>query len=448
MIDRKRLDKEVFNIDITGIRKGRYSDAYFCNIVRILEALSKEGYTFAGESDLREIDCNAVKNGDLRVEMQFFTRRRPFSLAAGVDEALAIIEECTGDFDDSGRFRKTLDELEVEAIYDGEFVDYGGDPEDVRPVLKIRGRYRDFAGLETPVLGVLSEATRLATNIYNVLVAAGGKDVMFFPARFAHYKVQALHGYAYALAVQVYNRKFGKNSRAIVSTDEQGRWWGGQGGGTVAHASIACFLGDTAETMMQFSRIMPVEVPRIALVDFHNDCVGETLAVMGKMFPAYLELVRAGKTDEAAKYKLFAVRLDTSGDMKDVSISPVGDKKYDYGVNPRLVEAVRRAMDNAYKEWNLPTQALDVAREWCRQVKIVVTGGFNVKKISWFEELGVPVDIYGVGSSLLENSSESGTNNDYTADIVRVQINGKWYPMNKVGRRACDNPSLTTVKSK
>ena len=36
----------------------------------------------------------------------------------------------------------------------------------------------------------------------------------------------------------------------FVSTDAQGDWWGGAGGGTVAHAAIACFLGDTAAAMM------------------------------------------------------------------------------------------------------------------------------------------------------------------------------------------------------
>jgi nicotinate phosphoribosyltransferase len=57
----------------------------------------------------------------------------------------------------------------------------------------------------------------------------------------------------------------------------------------------------------------------------------------------------------------------------------------------------------------------------------------------------VPADIYGVGSSLLSNSPESGTNTDFTADVVRVKIDGTWYPMAKVGRRACDNSNLLPV---
>jgi len=59
-------------------------------------------------------------------------------------------------------------------------------------------------------------------------------------------------------------------------------------------------------------------------------------------------------------------------------------------------------------------------------VRIVASGGFDAKKIRRFEELAVPVDVYGVGSALV-----SGTGFDHTADIVRVS--GKL--MAKTGRR-------------
>lgn len=445
VFDGKRLEKSTFRVDSERMREGWYSDAYFSNIVKILEALSREGYCFEGKSSLPDIDSSVVCTGELVVEMQFFTRRKPFSLVAGVDEALAILEECTGYFDEEGAFVNTYDRLEVAAVQDGTFADYSGDPADVRPVLRIRGRYRDFAQLETPILGVLTETTRVATNVYNVLVAARGKDVLFFPARFSHYKLQALHGYAYSLAVQAYNRNYNKSSGTFVSTNDQGDWWNARGGGTIAHASIACFLGDTAETMIQFSRIMPVDIPRIALVDFHNNCIGETLLVMKKMFAAYWKCYRNGQDTDARKYELFAVRLDTAGNMRDKSVPPLGDKRLDCGVNPRLVWTVRNAMDSAYEQWELPYNAVEVAKSWCKRVKIVVTGGFNAAKISQFEELGVPADIYGVGSALLENSGETNTKNDYTADIVKVKLEGKWFDVCKVGRKACENPQLEEI---
>jgi nicotinate phosphoribosyltransferase len=69
------------------------------------------------------------------------------------------------------------------------------------------------------------------------------------------------------------------------------------------------------------------------------------------------------------------------------------------GVVPELVERVRQALDAAGHQG----------------VKIVVSGGFDTAKIRHFEELGAPVDSYGVGSALLRGE------NDFTADVVRVE---------------------------
>jgi len=440
----RRLSPEVFRLDSPRLAQGWYSDKYFLNIAHLLRDLAALGYRFAGAAP-PGVDARDVDTGDLVVEMQVFTRRGPFSVVAGVDEALALLQAATGYEDEAGRFVNTYDRLEVEAVQDGVMVPYGGDPCDVRPVLRIRGRYRDFAVLETPILGALTEATRVATNVYQVLEAAGGKDVLFFPARFAHYKLQALHGYAYSLAVAAYNKEHGRHSGLFISTDEQGAWWGGRGGGTVAHSAIACFLGDSAEAMVQFCRHRPVDIARIALVDFHNDCVGDTLRIMERLFPLYLTEVREGRREEADRYRLFGVRPDTSGNLRDVSVAPLGDKRLDCGVNPRLVHNLRTAIDNAWRDWDLPFEWLDEARAWCRAVKIVVTGGFTPAKIRRFEELDVPVDIYGVGSYLLSNCSAEGTNNDYTADIVRVRLDGEWIEMTKVGRAPGDNPLLERV---
>ena len=77
-------------------------------------------------------------------------------------------------------------------------------------------------------------------------------------------------------------------------------------------------------------------------------------------------------------------------------------------------------------------------------MKIVVSGGFNPEKIRRFEKLGVPVDIYAVGSSLFDNHGETVT--DFTADVVRVKIDGDWCDMAKVGRRPCENPEMMVVQ--
>ena len=123
----------------------------------------------------------------------------------------------------------------------------------------------------------------------------------------------------------------------------------------------------------------------------------------------------------ALRDKLYGVRLDTAGTMVDKSIcSEMGD--FDpRGVNPRLVHNVREALD----------------AEGFDHVKIVVSGGFTVEKIRRFEETGVPVDAYGVGSSLFRDHG----NYDFTADVVLVD--GK--PCGKVGRWYRPNDRLELV---
>jgi nicotinate phosphoribosyltransferase len=116
------------------------------------------------------------------VEVQFFTRRAGKTVVVGVDKALAMLRHCTGYFDSNGEWIPTWQHLRVTAVHDGATVTYHDDPLQVQPVIKVQGRYRDFALLETPMLGILSRSSRIATNVYNVLQAARGKSVLFFPA--------------------------------------------------------------------------------------------------------------------------------------------------------------------------------------------------------------------------------------------------------------------------
>ncbi len=444
IFDNKRLTNETFKLDIERMRRGWYSDKYFENINRMLISLSKDAYFYEGKYHNlpNGISPEKIAVGDIEVEMQWFTRRMGKTTVVGVDKSLEMIRHCTGYFD-GDKFIDTSDKLEVWAVHDGTTVKYDGDPTKVQPVIKVRGRYRDFALIETPSLGILTRSSRVATNVYETLVASRGKPVLFFPARFDMHEVQAADGYAYNIAVQRFNLDKESDLGPFVSTDAQGDWWGGAGGGTVAHAAIASFLGDTAEAMMQFANILPPRIPRIALVDFNNDSVRDTLRVLDSLFAKYKELIDAGSKDEAEKYKLYGVRLDTSGSLRDVSVQPLGDVALDLGVNPRLVFNVRQAIDNAWESWNLPDRWKEAAREYCRSVKIVVSGGFNPEKIRKFEKLEVPVDIYAVGSYLFNNSDATST--DYTSDVVRVKIHGEWIDMAKVGRKVGENENLERV---
>jgi len=444
IFDNKRLTNETFKLDIERMRRGWYSDKYFENIGRMLTTLSSEAYSYSGAHHNlpKDVSPENIAVGDIEVEMQWFTRRVGNTIVVGVDKSLEMLRYCTG-YWDGDQFMDTSDKLEVWAVHDGTVVRSDGNPLNAEAVLKVRGRYRDFALLETPTLGVLTRSSRVGTNVYETFVAARGKPVLFFPARFDLHEVQAADGYAYNIAVQRFNKDYSQKLGPFVSTDAQGDWWGGAGGGTVAHAAIASFLGDTAEAMMQFGRILPSNIPRIALVDFNNDSVQDTLRVLEVLFKKYQELCDLGNQAEAAKYILYGVRLDTSGSVRDVSVAPLGDPTLDLGVNPRLVFNVRQGLDSASESWSLPAAWKEAAREYCRNVKIVVSGGFNPEKIRKFEKLGVPVDIYAVGSWLFNN--DGGTVTDFTADVVRVKVHGEWIDMAKVGRKPLDNPNLERV---
>jgi nicotinate phosphoribosyltransferase len=443
IFDGLRLTDATFKLDIDRMRRGWYSDKYFGNITTVLAELAARKYRYQG--DHARLDprlARTIQVGNVEVEMQWFTRRPSSTVVAGVDKALAMLRHATGHWQGS-EFVDTSDRLEVWAVHDGALVHYQGDPMAVQPVMRVRGRYRDFALLETPTLGILTRGSRVATNVYETLIAARGKPVLFFPARFDLHEVQAADGYAYNVAVQRFNLDYGRELGPFISTDAQGDWWGGAGGGTVAHAALACFLGDTAEAMIAFGAVIPPEIPRIALVDFNNDSIDDSLRTLKRMFAKYRELSVAGRNAEAKRYLLYGVRLDTSGSIRDVNVPPLGDPSLDLGVTPRLVFSVRQALDTAWEHWNLPRRWQDRAREYCRGVRIVVSGGFNPEKIARFEQLGVPVDIYGVGSSLFDN--HDGTITDFTADVVRVHVGDRWLDLAKVGRRANDNPDLERV---
>jgi nicotinate phosphoribosyltransferase len=308
--------------------------------------------------------------------MQVFLKQAAW--LGGVDEAIAILKSClTTGFH--------WPDLEVLALRDGDTV------EPRETVMIIRGPYVAFAHLETLYLGVLGRRTRVATNTRLVVEAAWPKPVMFFPARFDHWLVQTGDGYAAHIAGAI-----------GVSTDAQASWWGSRGIGTVPHALIAAFGGDTVAAARAFADQMPADVRVITLVDYDNDCVGTALAAARALGP-----------------RLFGVRLDTAESMVDRSIVPQMGDFDPRGVNPRLVCNVREALDAA----------------GFRQVQITVSGGFDQAKIRRFERAAVPVDSYGVGSSLF------GGQFDFTADIV--QVNGA--PVAKAGRTYRPNPRLERV---
>ncbi|HEX4574387.1 MAG TPA: nicotinate phosphoribosyltransferase [Gemmatimonadales bacterium] len=352
MARKQRLDPAIFHLPVERMREGYYSDKYF---VRTRELLLKDRHR-------------------PRVTMQVFGKAHAF--LGGIDEAIAILKLCSAEWD----------ELQVYALYDGD------ETEPWETVLLIEGPYDAFAHLETLYLGVLARRTKVGTNTRRVVEAARPKQVMFFPARHDHWLVQTGDGYAAHVAGAI-----------GVSTDAQASWWGSEGIGTVPHALIAAYGGDTVRASQKFADLMDPDVHLITLVDFENDCVKTALQVA-----------------RALGDRLYGVRIDTAETLVDRSVIPQMGTFKPTGVNPQLVRNVRQALDG----------------EGFQHVQLVVSGGFTVEKIRQFEEEGVPVDMYGVGSSLFQGRF------DFTADVVRVA--GK--PLAKVGRSYRPNPRLERVE--
>jgi nicotinate phosphoribosyltransferase len=353
----KRLPPEIFELPVEKMREGYYTDAYF---VHTREVLLRDGR-------------------HPRVVMQVFQKHD--SYLGGIDEAIAVLKLCADDWDD----------LTVHALYDGDRID------PFEPVLTIEGDYTAFAHLETVYLGVLARRTLITSNVARVLQAANGKPIIFMPARHDHHRVQTGDGYAAYVAGQIVGAEIG------VTSDAQASWWGGRGVGTVPHALIASYGGNSVLAATKFAENADPDINITVLVDFENDSVKTALEVA-----------------RALGRRLWGVRLDTSGQLVDRSLwGELGDFE-PRGVNERLVRKVRDALD----------------RDGFEHVKIVASGGFTVERIREFEERGVPVDSYGVGSALIRGE------NDYTADIVMTD--GR--PSAKAGRRYRENPRLELVE--
>ncbi len=346
---KKRIPPERFNIPVEKIRSGFYTDKYF---VRTRNVLLSE-------------------NKHENVLMQIFARDD--GVVCGIDEAAAIIKTCSDN----------PENLRIMALHDGDKIQKN------ETVMTIEGDYSSFAHLETVYLGVLARASSIASSVKEVVDAAEGKQVLFFSSRFDYYATQIIDGYAALVA-----------GASGVSTDANGLLKDVKGIGTIPHALIAVYNGDTVAACRAFYNNTPEDVNLIALVDFHNDCIGTSLEVASFF----------GK-------KLWGVRCDTAGDLRDKSVTPVGDDSF--GVCPELIYKLRLALDREGFNW----------------VKIVVSGGFTAEKVRRFVKLDVPFDAVGVGSYFFRKRI------DFTADVVMV--NGK--PMAKVGRRYNPNPRMSYI---
>lgn len=309
------------------------------------------------------------------VTMQWF-QRRDDSMLCGIDEAIALIHT----------FAIHPEELEILALNDGDIIQSG------EPVLKVTGKYENFGFLESVIDGILARRSSVATNVYEVKKVSKDIPVFSMADRQDDYHTQVGDGYATYIA-----------GIDRVSTDAQGLWWGGKGMGTMPHALIQICDGDVCEASDIYLKTFPNEKVT-ALIDYHNNVVRDSLILARHL-----------------KEKLNAVRVDTSLSMIDHYFDDKDTSSFNpHGVCKQLIYALREALD----------------KEGFNYVKIVVSSSFTKEKIEEWVNEGVPVNLYGVGTSFVNNMTVG-----FTGDLV--MLDGK--DQAKEGRRNYPSSRLKKV---
>ncbi|XVH32572.1 nicotinate phosphoribosyltransferase [Haloferacaceae archaeon DSL9] len=231
-----------------AIRDGRATDAYFERTEATLEAADRNPRVVA------EVTADQFSDGE-------------FELFAGLKDAAALLE---------GR------DLDVDAIPEGRLFDGG-------PVMRIEGRYLEFARLETSLLGFLSHASGIATAALGIRRAAPESSIFSFGARHVHPAMAAvversaliagLDGFSHVAAGDLLDR---------------------EASGTMPHALMFCFGPRNQEAAwLAFDETVAEDVPRIALCDTFSDEKDEVL-----------------RAADALGDRLDGVRLDTTSSRR------------------------------------------------------------------------------------------------------------------------------------
>ncbi len=316
-------------------------------------------------------------NSNQNVTMQWF-QRRDNTVVCGLDYVVQLIKFVCPNWKD----------LKIQALQDGDIVNQ------MEPVLKITGKYNDFAFLEGMIDGILARASSVATNTRHLIDVANGKTILNMNDRADLYVNQQLDGYAsYVGGIKSFVTK-----AAIEYIDDETVL---APQGTMPHALIASFNGDLVQATEAFYKMFPHN-NLVALIDYNNDCVNDAIKVVQRF-----------------KSELKMVRIDTSFAVIDKSLQNEPPRDELRGVNPTLIKKVRQALDE----------------NGGQHVKIIVSSGFDVKKITWFEAENTPVDIYGVGEAITKERI------NFTGDIVL--IDGK--PQAKIGRKNIESGRLNDI---
>ena len=275
-----------------------------------------------------------------------------WGVVAGINDALRLFENRN---------------VEIYGIPEGTvFSPYGRNGVKI-PVLSIEGPYTEFTELEAPMLGFICYTSGIATRTARIRRAAGERTLLSFGARRTHPAITPQVEYAaYIGGCDGISCVLGADLLDLKPS------------GTMPHALIIAFE-DQVKAWSAFDRNVPVDVPRIAIVDTYSDEVAEA--------------VKAAENIQ----NLIGVRLDTPSSRR-------GDFK-------EIIEEVR---------WELDIRGHE-------KVKIYVSGGINERMINELQD--APVDGYGVGGAISNSPSI-----DFAMDIVSIKKEGVWKPAAKRGK--------------
>ena len=279
------------------IKEGKITDVYFERTVKIIKE----------------------KNIDKEVVVEIIAKKFPsnydWAVLAGVDEAAYLLEDLN---------------IKVWSMPEGTVF------HPLEPVMVIEGSYSEFAKYETSLLGLLCQASGIATCSARCKKASSGKPIYHFGARRMHPGIAPMIGRASFIG--------GCDGIAVSKTAEE---LGEEPVGTIPHALIL-LVGDTLKTTQLFDEVIEPKVKRVALIDTLGD-----------------EKVVAIKVAESLGKNLSAIRLDTPRSRR--------------GNFLEILKEVR---------WELDLRGF-------KEVKIFVSGGMNEEAIRLLSPLA---DAFGVGT--------------------------------------------------
>ncbi|RJP31051.1 MAG: nicotinate phosphoribosyltransferase [Candidatus Omnitrophota bacterium] len=323
------------------ILAGKVTDAYF---VRTMEILEKK---------------NISKPVVMEIRAASFPHSWPWAVFAGLEEVQYLLEEIGKPLD-----LYCLDEGTL--FFPGEPVGY------------VIGEYKDFCVYETALLGLLCQATGIATQAARCVKAAEGRPVLSFGARRIHPALAPLvDRNAYLGGCQGYS--------SVIAAEKLG----GEASGTMPHTLIL-LVGDTVEATRLFDEVIAPHIPRISLIDTFQDEKFEALRVA-----------------EGLGAHLHGIRLDTPFSRRGDFIA--------------ILKEIR---------WELDLRGF-------QHVKIIASGGLNEHSIA---DLNPYCDGYGVGTAISNARVVDFSLDIVEMDGKPVSKRGKLSGRKRL--IACGNPSI------